>query len=243
MPLVRNQYASASIKTRGTAIEEQYASHHHCRRAGAFVFLGTDLQSDRSVLGNDPYWILLHEPAVIEELKLSTDQRRAYQALTDKLDLRFFPLRNKSRDEALAQLAQILSEARQQLKTLLNAKQYERIEQILFWKLGAAALIHEDIAAQMNYSDEKREQIQKILTETESSVAELQKELNEGKPKESLQKKFTELKTQEHDKLKELLTPAQVATWKRVLGQPFTFVETWQTDDQSSRAYRQRKVD
>ncbi|MBI3864368.1 MAG: hypothetical protein HY290_20990 [Planctomycetia bacterium] len=37
--------------------------------------------------GNDPYWVLLHEPAAIAELKLNPAQQRSLQLLTDELDL------------------------------------------------------------------------------------------------------------------------------------------------------------
>jgi len=47
--------------------------------------------------GIDPSWVLLHEPAVLEELKLSASQRQAFGKLIDDLDLRVFPLRNKPR--------------------------------------------------------------------------------------------------------------------------------------------------
>src|SRR5262245_60314036 len=74
--------------------------------------------------GNDPFLILIHEPAVHAELKLNPKQQSEYQRLTDLLDARFFPLRNKSGDEASKEMTQISADAKGKLKTLLQPAQY-----------------------------------------------------------------------------------------------------------------------
>ncbi|MFM8495580.1 MAG: hypothetical protein ACKOEM_08655 [Planctomycetia bacterium] len=50
--------------------------------------------------GADPVWSLLHEPAVARELTLSASQQRHFRTLLDEFDARFFPLRNRSGDDA-----------------------------------------------------------------------------------------------------------------------------------------------
>jgi peroxiredoxin len=175
--------------------------------------------------GNDPLWILVHEPAVIEELRLSTTQRQALQRLTDELDLRFFPLRNKSRAEAQASLGKILEELQQQLKTLLKPAQRERLMEILYRRLGTAAVLRDDVAARLRLTDKQRRQIQEICDETQTAVAAIEKEASEGKPREPLEKKFTELKTDEQKQVLALLKPEQRAAWKDLVGAEFDFAK------------------
>lgn len=171
--------------------------------------------------GIDPYWVLLHEPAVIDELKLRPSQQQAYVQLLDQLDLRYFPLRNKTRDEALAGMELIIAEARQQLKSLLTPAQRNRLNQILLLQLGNSSLLLDDIAAQMRYTGTQREQLKTILDETEAAITAINGELNAGKPREPLEKKFTELKAGEQSKVAALLSPQQQSALKKLLGPPF----------------------
>src|SRR5437879_4936781 len=43
----------------------------------------------------DPYWNLVHDQAILDDLKLTAEQRKGWQGILDPLDLRCFPLRNK----------------------------------------------------------------------------------------------------------------------------------------------------
>ena len=171
--------------------------------------------------GNDPFWILLHEPAAIAQLKMSPTQKQAYLTLTDELDTRFFPLRNKGSEEALKGMGEITAEAKVKLKSILQPAQNKRLAEILLRRIGIVAIAREEVAALMGYTDTQREQIQKIIDETRTAVAALEKEMSEGKPREPLDKKFVELKTAEQVKLLGLLTPEQQAIWRKLIGAPF----------------------
>src|SRR5437764_976294 len=97
----------------------------------AFCFWGRIAAAIDPYLGNDPYWVLLHEPAVVEELNLSPEQRTQYSELLDKLDLRFFPLRNEPNREATAGMTEILEDVQKQLKSVLGTEQQKRLNEIL----------------------------------------------------------------------------------------------------------------
>src|SRR4051812_38781074 len=94
-------------------------------------------------LGIDSGWILLHEPAVVEELKLSAAQRQEYQKLIDDVDLQVFPLRNKSRAEFSPALDKIFAEIQQALKTILRPAQEKRLNEISMRRRGTAALLRD----------------------------------------------------------------------------------------------------
>lgn len=171
--------------------------------------------------GIDPAWILLHEPAVIEELRFSKAKREEFQTLIDALDLRVFPLRNKPQEEVVQGLSRIAEEAKQGLSEILEPEQEQRLNEILMRRLGAGGLMREESVAKMRYSDEQRKQIEKILADTQAAIADLEKQASEGKPRGPLEKKSFALRTDEQKKILKLLQPKQQATWRELVGPKF----------------------
>jgi thiol-disulfide isomerase/thioredoxin len=171
--------------------------------------------------GTDPYWVLLHEPAVIEELKLGPAQRQAYAVLLDELDLRFFPLRNKPRDEARAGVDQIVVEARQRLKSILQPAQSRRLNEILLRFLGNGSLLHDDVVARLRYTDVQKKRLKEITDETEIAVTGLKDPASGSNSRESWEKRYMDLKSNEQKKLLAVLKPDQQSTLKNLLGSPF----------------------
>src|SRR5213083_2110721 len=76
---------------------------------------------------SDPYWSLIHDQAVLDDLKLTADQRTSWREVLDPLDLRCFPLRNKSAAEAEAGFAKAAAEAKAQLAKVLKPQQAQRL--------------------------------------------------------------------------------------------------------------------
>jgi peroxiredoxin len=178
--------------------------------------------------GNDPFWILIHEPAVIAELKLSPSQRTAYQKLTDGLDQQFFPLRNKTYEQASAGMTKILAEARQGLQDLLKPEQHQRLNEILYQKLGAPMLLRDEVAEQIRLTEKQRSEIKTIVEDTYKAVSALEKAASEGEPREPLEKQYRELKTDEQTEIIKLLSRDQQQRWKAVVGAPFTLSQLGQ---------------
>ncbi len=192
--------------------------------AAAFVLLLLVTRETRAAdpyAGIDPYWILLHEPAVKEELKITAAQQFAYQKLTDDLDLRFFPLRNKPSEEGFAGLAKIIADAQHGIGKILQPAQHKRLNEILMRRLATQALLRDDVAAKMQYTDSQRQQIKTIINDTHAAISELEKQASEGKPREPLEQKFVELKTDEQKQILSLLKPQQQSAWRTLVGTNF----------------------
>jgi len=178
--------------------------------------------------GNDPYWVLLHEPAVIAELKLSPAQRRPFQQLIDNLDLRFFPLRNKAQEPAAAGSAKITSDAQAGLKTLLQPGQHKRLCELVLRQLGNQALLHDDVASRLLYSKNQSQRLKEINEATQADLAALRKEASDGKPRPPLEQRFLELQAKQQKKLLEVLTPEQRNALRTLLGPPFDLAKLGQ---------------
>jgi peroxiredoxin len=181
----------------------------------------TGTQAVDPYASGDPYWFLIHEPAVVNELKLSASQRQELQELTDGLDLRYFPLRNQSPEEATKGLQSLVREAQDSVKTILDEPQRRRLTQILLWRVGINALLRDEIAARVKLNDQQRSRIKEIRDTTQAATAALEKDASEGKPRESLENRFTELKTDEQKQILAVLKADQRTAWKELLGPAF----------------------
>jgi len=175
--------------------------------------------------GVDPYWVLLHEPAVIEELQIVTTQRQTYQKILDDLDARFFRCRNKSAEVAQAEMKLVIAEVQKKLKPVLKSKQHQRLSEILLWRSGLPALARDDVAARLRFSETQRKRIQEALTKTQMGMSEIEKEVKAGKPLEPLANRYRELKADEEQELVKVLTSEQRTKWTELIGQPFDVSE------------------
>lgn len=167
---------------------------------------------------NEPFWVLLHEPAAIAELKLDAAQQTAFHEMRDELDLRFIPLRNKSRQEALTGAGEIIAEARRKLKDLLTPEQQQRFGQLVLQRLGHDALLRPEVADRLEYSESQRDRIAGINKQTQEAIAALQKRLREGGDRDQINREQQDLLARQGAKLVKLLKPSQQSTFKQMLG-------------------------
>ncbi|WP_010585034.1 redoxin domain-containing protein [Schlesneria paludicola] len=197
----------------------------------AFVsFLGLVIAASEAFaidpyLGNDPYWVLLHEPAVVKDLRLDDAQQAAYSQLLDQLDLKFFPLRNKSADDATAGMAKISDEVKTQLKTLLKPEQLQRLNEILLQHLGNSSFLLDQVADRLKYTDAQRKRMKDIIAETDAALANENQDKDNRNASEPPQVRFVRLKTNEQRKLIAVLKKDQIETLKAMLGPSFPLAE------------------
>jgi thiol-disulfide isomerase/thioredoxin len=171
---------------------------------------------------SDPYWTLIHDEAVLDELKLTSPQRKSVRGILDPLDLRGFPLRNKSAAEANEGFAKLAAEARASLAKVLKPQQVQRLEQIVFRAQGTEALLQGDIAAKLKLTEKQRMEIRQTISRTREDKAQVQKELLAAKIETA---KFSQenerLNTAQRDAINGLLTTEQKSRLPALLGENF----------------------
>lgn len=172
-------------------------------------------------VGNDPYWILIHEPAVIAELKLNRDQAASLQKLTDELDLKFFPLRNMPEDEARRGVADVTAKARDEVERILTTAQRKRLSEILLQRQGSDALLQPEVATKLRYTSTQRDKIEDIISTMKSAVEELRKGSNGGASGDQLDRKLRNVQSDQQKKLLEVLKPAQRTAFQSLFGPAF----------------------
>ncbi len=158
----------------------------------------------------DPYWSLVHDQAVIDDLKLTASQQVEWRAALDPLDLACFKLQNKAPAEAKPALAKLLADAKAQLGKLLKPQQAQRLEQIVVRSQGPAALLRDDLAAKLKFTDKQRADIRLAITEAREGREKLQGDLRAAKLETAAaEKQYTKFNETERDAVNAALTNDQ----------------------------------
>jgi peroxiredoxin len=168
---------------------------------------------------DDPFWDLVHDRAVVADLKLSAQQLAAWHGVLDPLDLQVFRLRNKAAAEAQPAAAKAVEEARTGLAGVLKPDQKKRLEAIRVRMLGTRALADEQVADQLKLTETQRGKVANLLEEFQSARAELQKQTD--KTQQEKQKEWDRIATDERAAVQKLLTAPQLARLRELLAADF----------------------
>jgi thiol-disulfide isomerase/thioredoxin len=172
-----------------------------------------------SSAADDPYWDLVHDRAVVADLKLSAEQLAAWHGVLDPLDLQVFSLRNKAAAEAQPAAAKAIEEARTGLADVLTPNQRARLEAIRVRMLGSRALADEQVAKQLKLTETQRGKVTDQLEEIQSARAELQKQAD--KSPDEKQKEWDRIAADERAAIQKLLTAPQLARLREMLAADF----------------------
>lgn len=173
--------------------------------------------------GADPdrYWFLIHDRAVIAELKLSSDQQAAVRKEIDPLDLQFMALRGTTPERVSKELPEIIAAAKKRLHEVLKPEQERRLAEIVLRVQGPPGLLRTDIAAQMKFTADQKKKLEKITEEAQKGIADLEKQLKDGKPPEPLHKEAQKLRNEEQEDVYKVLSKSQQALWRKLAGETF----------------------
>jgi eukaryotic-like serine/threonine-protein kinase len=177
--------------------------------------------ADFAVLQAAMYLPLLKESSVLDDLRLSEEQRKKAMDLAARIDKqrwdlfggRFSP--NERRKRSLDQARAGNTEARQ----ILSEKQMRRLRQIALQLQGAGAFREPDVAAALTLTAEQRERIRAIDEEAffagmlnmhgPGGLSEEARNTHETKRKEAVLR------------IRTLLTDEQSRQWEEMTGEPF----------------------
>jgi peroxiredoxin/Spy/CpxP family protein refolding chaperone len=157
---------------------------------------------------DDAYWNLLHEVAVAEDLKLTAAQRTKLRGVLDELDLKVFPLRNRSQEEGGPIFAKVVVDARPRVAAILKPDQQTRLEKLVARKLGMKALQQEPIVKALALTDEQKTNVNAAIGTAQAALAKL-RESAKGKSTDELNAQATQIQTKERDDVVAVLTDPQ----------------------------------
>ncbi|HEY2411661.1 MAG TPA: redoxin domain-containing protein [Pirellulaceae bacterium] len=158
----------------------------------------------------DPYWSLVHDQAVLDDLKLSPQQLADWRTTLDPLDLACFKLQNKSAADAKPALAKLLTETKAQLGKVLSAQQTQRLDQIVVRAQGPVALLRDDLAAKLNLTDKQRTEIRNAISAARDAREKLPRDLRAAKIETAAaEKQYAKINETERDTVNASLTNDQ----------------------------------
>jgi thiol-disulfide isomerase/thioredoxin len=158
----------------------------------------------------DPYWSLIHDQAVLDDLKLTADQRKTWRQTLDPLDLDCFPLRNKPAAEAEPVAARLNSDAKTQIAKILRPQQSQRLDQLVVRAQGPATLLRDDLAARLKLTDKQRADIRQAVIDARDGRNKLQQDLRAARLEAAAaEKEMSKLNTAESEAINAILTNEQ----------------------------------
>jgi Spy/CpxP family protein refolding chaperone len=179
--------------------------------------------------GTDPLH-LLQTVKVKQELKITDDQSDKLSKVADKYD-----------KEAASKLAEasgakeiretgdkLIESSRQEVSSILNADQLNRLKQILLQVNGADALQDKEVAKQVGITPEEAAKIQKLQAQTNKSLRSNLGTAHNGANQSSAPlgdqsvKAADKIDTRAQEQSLSTLTPEQKQKFQQLAGAPFT---------------------
>ena len=178
----------------------------------------------------DGYWSLIHDQAVLADLKLTPQQQTAWRQMLDPLDIRFFPFRGKSAAEATNALLESTAEAKAQVAKILTAAQRERLDKLLARVEGTEALLRDEFAAKVKLTSEQRAEVKKLITDTRAAQAKVNGDIIAAKLDETAAgKELERLNKGEWDGVLKIVDREQQGRWSSFIAGDFDAARLGQT--------------
>jgi len=174
---------------------------------------------------------LLSDKAVQKELKLTDEQiekaDKAVAEMREKLTASRQDLQGLDRAEAQEKMQalgkEMAAHSKKVTDELLKPEQKTRFEQLSLQRQGFRALSDPDVQSKLKLTDEQKNKLKDLTTESGEKTRELFQSAGQGGDRAEMMKKFQALQKETIDKGMALLTAEQTKAWKDMTGEPFTF--------------------
>jgi len=178
----------------------------------------------------DGYWSLIHDEAVLSDLKLTPQQQAAWRQMLDPLDISFFPFRGKSAAEATKAQLEHTAQVKTQAARILTAAQRDRLEKLLTRIEGTEALLRDDFAAKVKLTPEQRSAVKKLITETRAAQIKLNSDVIAARQGEvAARKELERLNKAEWDGVLKIVDREQQSRWSSFIVGDFDTAKLGQT--------------
>lgn len=169
----------------------------------------------------NPYLFLLREPAVCEDLQLTSKQKESLQSLNTRLDGPLLMMRNMPNDAADKMFTKLLDETQREVGLIFDRDQQRRLTQIMLRVRGIECLQDDHVAEALKLTTTQRDTMRETIKEARARLASIREQVQAGKPREPLEKEFIKESADEQKKLLAELTPKQKEQLTSLLGRTF----------------------
>jgi Spy/CpxP family protein refolding chaperone len=171
--------------------------------------------------------MLLGNPGVQKEIKLTEDQTKKLEEFNKKLEPKRQEAReafmNMDREKGQEIQKEIATETEKFMKDTLTADQVKRIKQIQRQTMRAGAFADAEVAKELKLTDEQKDDIKKINEDLGAQMKEAFTgvDFQDQEARTAAQKKVQGIQKEGMEKITKLLTPEQKKAWKELTGEPF----------------------
>ncbi len=170
----------------------------------------------------NPIVMLLRNPGVHAELKLSESQRAAFRTLVADLDQSVWALRDVSpeSDEGSPQWGTVFGALQRRLQNILEPAQKRRLTQLVLRAKGLSVLLQPEVAEPMRLSAYQQQEIRHITEATRRAVQALHQKAA-GSNARALARESNRIKIKESDKIIAVLNESQKKQVAALFGKRF----------------------
>lgn len=169
-----------------------------------------------------PIVMLLRNPGVHAELKLSPPQRAAFRTLIADLDQSVWALRDVSpeSDEGSPQWGTVFGALQRRLRKILEPAQKRRLTQLVLRAKGLSVLLQPEVAEAIRLSAYQEQELRHITEATRRAVQALHQKVA-GRNARALARESNRIKLEESDKIVAVLNEAQKKQIAALFGKRF----------------------
>ena len=171
-------------------------------------------------VGN-PYLVLIRNPIVHAELRVTDQQKQAITRVTDELDGPLLALRGQTPEKGRDALGHLIADAQAKMRGILTAGQQKRLSEILLRAQGIRGLLRSDVASQMTLTTAQIDQIQAEINDTDKAVQAVRQQAEERESEAWFAKQVARLRKEEQKNILALLNDSQRTRLVELVGRPF----------------------
>ena len=167
---------------------------------------------------------MIRDDSIHKELKLSSDQIDSVMAFLPNVDGDWFRARNYPADRRRTTIDALSKQLKTSLADILQPNQIKRLDQLQRQALGTRMVLRDDIAADLNLTDDQVSGFVAAANQTVKEAAALNKQVFDGKlDGKSAAQQIAVLQKKERQNLAKSLTPAQSQKLPSLTGPTFNF--------------------
>ncbi len=168
--------------------------------------------------GGMPLWMLLSQKSVQDELKVTDDQIKKTEELSEKQREGFRSLRDLEPEERTKKMQEANQASEKALAEILKPAQLKRLKQISLQLAAVLAFINPEVIKELKLTDAQKEKIKEIWQQTMDQKADIFQNIHD---RAEIRKKRDEVDKSAVEKVVSEFNPEQKAKWKELIGEPF----------------------
>lgn len=170
---------------------------------------------------NNPYLVLVRDPSVHAELRLTPTQQFQIQRLTDQIDMPLWKMRGLPRTQAQAEFTRLLSITDKELSGILSPQQKNRFHQIILRVQQLEGLFRKNISTRLKITTQQQDQLRTLITNTQKELTDINDLKTTGESEKLIQEALADVRKKTNEQVLAILSDKQRQQWASLMGAEF----------------------